>query len=135
MVTNDIQVLVSGCTCIDVPEPDKGTFAALPHSPMSSVPDFLCSVTLPDLTNTSEQCYALNQCGDKSFNTSIYSNSIKLCTDSSGTQLKMCFTNTSVGMNNTRIHFFYSQRPWCVATRSRALFKLYIASYKFIVKG
>ena len=137
MVTKDIQVLISGCTCIDVPEPDKGTFAAIPHSPTSSAPDYLCSAILPDLTNTSDQCYALNQCGDKSFNTLIYSNSIKLCTNSSGTQFthKMCFTNISVEMNNTRIHFFYSLSPQCVATGSKARSRLYVASYKIVVKG
>ena len=138
MVTNDIQVLVSGCTCIDVPEPDKGTFAAIPHSPTSNMPNFLCSAVLRSPNNTLDTCHdlkALNQCGDGSFSTSIYSNFVKLCNDSSGTQLKMCFTNISVEMNNTRIHLFYSLSPRCVATKIKARSKLYVASYNIIVKG
>ena len=140
VVTNDIQVLVSGCTCIDVPESNKTTFAAIPHSPTSSVSDFLCLAVLRDENNTLDTCHdlqTLNQCGGGpgSFNTSIYSNSVKLCNDSSGTQFKMCFTNISVGMNNTRIHFFYSQSPKCLAIGKRTPSKLYIASYKIVVKG
>ena len=133
VVTNDIQVLVSGCTCVDVPEPERGTFVAIPQSPNSSVPDALC-LAVP-LTNISDQCYDLQnqtQCGDY-FSTSIYSNSIKLCGDSSGTQFKMCFSNTSVEMNNTRIQFYYSQSPRCAATRSRVQSKLYIASYRMVI--
>ena len=140
MVTNDIQVLVSGCTCIDVPEPDKGTFAAIPHSPTSNMPDFLCSAVPHSPNNTLDTCHdlqTLNQCGDGNFSTSIYSNSVKLCTDSSGTQFthKICFTNISIEMNNTRIHFFYSLSPQCVAIESRARFRLYVTSYKIVVKG
>ena len=135
VVTNDIQVLVSGCTCIDVPE---STFAAIPHSAMSSVSDFICLAALRGENNTLDACHdlqTLRQCGG-GFNTSIYSNSKKLCNDSSGTQFKMCFTNISAGINNTRIHFFYSLSPWCVATRKRTQSKLYFASYKIvIVKG
>jgi hypothetical protein len=135
VVTNDIQVLVGGCTCIDVPEPERGTFAAIPLSPTSSAPDVLCLALLRDQTNTSGQCYdlqTLSQCGDD-FSTSIYSSSIKLCGDSSGTQIKMCFTDTSVEMNNTRIQFFFSQSRRCNATGSRVQSKLYIASYKIII--
>ena len=138
MVTNDIQVLVNECTCIDVPEPDKGTFAAIPHSPTSNMPDILCSAVPHSPNNTLDTCHdlqTLNQCGDGSFSTSIYSNSVKLCNDSSGTQLKMCFTNISVEMNNTKIVFFYSLSPRCVATGSRAQSKLYVASYNIVVKG
>ena len=126
--------LVHGCTCIDVPE---STFAAIPHSATSSVSDFICLAALRGEKSTLDTCHnlrTLRQCGE-GFNTSIYSNSIKLCNDSSGTQFKMCFTNISVGINNTRIHFFYSLSPWCVATRKRTQSKLYcnIASYKIVV--
>lgn len=137
VVTDDVQVLVSGCTCIDVPEPERGTFAAIPLSPTSSAPDVLCLAVLRDQTNTSDQCYDLQtlyQCGSQDdFSTSIYSNSIKLCGDSSGTQIKMCFTDTSAEMNNTRIHFFYPQSRRCNATGSRVQSKLYVASYKVII--
>ena len=136
VVTNDIQVLTRECTCIDVPEPERGTFVAIPLSPTSDMPDALC-LAVPQ-TNISDQCHdlqSLNQCGDVDFSNSIYSSSIKLCSDSSGTQIKMCFTNTSIEMNNTRIQFYYSQSPRCAATRIRVQSKLYIASYKIIVKG
>ena len=133
VATSDIQVFGSGCTCIDVPEPERAPFLAIPRSPTSVEPDFLC-IAVPH-TYTVNQCNSLrNSCGENSADF-IFFQSIRICSDSTGTQFKMCFTNVTAEMNNTTFHFYYSQSPRCAATGYKVQSKLYIASYKMITQG
>ena len=132
-MTNDIRIH-SECTCVDVPEPETSPYFAIPRFPTSVQPDIRCLAIPP--ARSIEQCHSLtNSCGDNNLDSSIYAQSIRICSDSTGTKFKMCFTNVTAEMNNTRVHFYYSRSPRCPKTGYRVQSKLYIASYKIITQG
>ena len=130
VVTNNL-FLNQTRTSLDVPEPEKGTYMAVPISLTSDQSDIECQV-VPTISKVG-QCISLeNRCGGR-FTESIYTKFIQICNISS--HLKICFSNVTEEIHNMPIHFFYSLSPWCTSTESRQPLRLYIASYKIVFEG
>ena len=133
--TVDTNPVYEGSICrqciINVTE--ESEFFALPRSPTSTKPDFLCLAyhTQEDM----EDCFDLaHHCGvnDSTFDSTIYSPSLEVC----GTPEMMCFSNVTHKMNNTKFNFFASAVSSCPALPSqRAESRLYVASYNLVTQG
>ena len=118
--------------CIDVP-PLNGRqtlILALPFLPITSglEEDILCPVhPLPG-----ERCVDLLSCNH--FRESVFANSVTICRRvSNGSSLEMCFHNITDIMNETSLHFFYSNlhcHPNGIRPQST---RTYIKSIKLLI--
>lgn len=135
VVTRQIPDLYIGRTCpvcINVLQPESTPFFNLPRS--NGERETLCKVIRqPDVPP--DRCLDLAM-SCPNFNDTRFSSSLTICsTDSSMTDYRMCFSNLSREINETKTHFFYSSQPVCTATGRRMASTLYIDSYDIIIQG
>ena len=134
VVTENTSPVYEGSVCREcIINIIDGSFFALPRSPTSNEADFLCLAV--HLFTDTQHCLNLTSYCEgvgSTFDSTIYSSSLEVC----GIPERVCFSNITQAMNNTRLNFFMSTTSSCpVLPVGSVESRLYIASYNLITKG